>query len=606
MMLRQIGNTFVKKSTQQWPRAFATPLSGLSTWTRSRDDPEELTATQHSLWSSYLQTGTGSADLFGSINQKSDGRLNKNEVAFFLSHATRDCEVSPKVLENLDGLADDHSITFREFEKWLEAAYKNDTDVNSEYNWNAANMNQNLRAMEYAVRGEVVMRADELAAQGRKILLTNIGNPHSVGQKPISFFRQVLSLCDLPPHLGIDHPAASQMFPQDALERARFFHKVVGQSGTGAYTNSQGLSGVRELVADFIAERDGHPSSPNDIFLTNGASAAIELTLNALIAGENDAIMVPIPQYPIYSALITRLGGTRIGYELEEETGWRITKEELETQMQDARAQNKNVRGMVLINPGNPTGQVLDRSDLEMVAKFCAENGIVLMADEVYQRNVYPADQEFISAKKVVTETPGCEKVELISYHSTSKGLIGECGRRGGYMEMINIDPYVRSQVLKLASSGLCAGVAGQLMMGLMVSPPKPGDESYESFKAEEDSIFQGLGRRAMKLVDGLNKIPGIECQRASGAMYAFPRVEVPEGAKKVAANNGQTADTLYALSLLDETGICVVPASGFGQKDGRVGFRTTFLPGDEELDEAITMFKEHHMQFCEKYSSLG
>lgn len=511
------------------------------------------------------------------------------------------------MLENLNGLADDHPIAFAEFQRWLEEASKtDDPDVNHEYNWNAANMNQRLRRMDYAVRGEVVMRADELAAQGRKILLTNIGNPHSVGQKPLSFFRQVLSLCDLPPHLGIDHPAASNMFPQDALERARFFHKIVGEFGTGSYTASQGLTGVRQLVADFVAERDGHPADAGDIFLTNGASSAIELTLNALIASENDAIMIPIPQYPIYSALITRLGGTKLGYELEEETGWRITKEELEKQLQEAKVQNKNVRGMVIINPGNPTGQVLGRADLEMVAKFCADNHIVLLADEVYQRNVYPTDREFFSAKKIVAETEGCQNVELISYHSTSKGLIGECGRRGGYMELTNIDPYVRSQILKLASSGLCSGVAGQLMTGFMVSPPKPGDESYESFQAEEDTIFQGLARRAKKLVDGLNIIPGIQCQPAEGAMYAFPSLELPEQAKQMALRNGHTLDTMYALSLLDETGICVVPASGFGQKEGRVGFRTTFLPSDEELDRAIAMFGEHHLHFCEKYSSLG
>ena len=89
-------------------------------------------------------------------------------------------------------------------------------------------------------------------------------------------------------------------------------------------------------------------------------------------------------------------------------------------QLQEARAQNKNVRGMVIINPGNPTCQVLGRTDLEMVTKLCADNGIFLLADEVYQRNVYPTDREFICAKKVVAETPGCENVELVSYHSTS------------------------------------------------------------------------------------------------------------------------------------------------------------------------------------------
>jgi alanine transaminase len=108
--------------------------------------------------------------------------------------------------------------------------------------------------------------------------------------------------------------------------------------------------------------------------------------------------------------------------------------------------------------------QVLDREYLEIICKFCADNGIVLLADEVYQRNVYADDKKFISAKKIAVESPHCENLELVSFHSTSKGFIGECGRRGGYMEFHNIDPYVHSQVYKLASSGLCSGVNGQIM----------------------------------------------------------------------------------------------------------------------------------------------
>lgn len=98
------------------------------------------------------------------------------------------------------------------------------------------------------------------------------------------------------------------------------------------------------------------------------------------------------------------------------------------------------VRAFTLINPGNPTGQVLSRDDLEIICKFCAKYDILLLADEVYQRNIYDEKKEFISAKKVAIETPGCEKLQLISFHSTSKGFIGECGRRGGYMELHNIE----------------------------------------------------------------------------------------------------------------------------------------------------------------------
>eukprot|EP00977_Amphora_coffeiformis_P021800 scaffold9940_cov161-Amphora_coffeaeformis.AAC.1 len=143
----------------------------------------------------------------------------------------------------------------------------------------------------------------------------------------------------------------------------------------------------------------------------------------------------PFHSTSIYSALITRLGGCRIGYELQEETEWRITTEELEKQLQEAEIQGKNVRGLVIINSGNTAGQVLGRTDLKMVAKFCADNGIVLLADEGYQRNVYPTDRAIIGAKKVVAEIAGCESIELVSYHSTSKGSIGECGPRGGCME---------------------------------------------------------------------------------------------------------------------------------------------------------------------------
>lgn len=101
-------------------------------------------------------------------------------------------------------------------------------------------------------------------------------------------------------------------------------------------------------------------------------------------------------------------------------------------------AEGLNVKALALINPGNPTGQVLSREDLEVICRFCAKNGIVLLADEVYQRNVYADNKEFISTKKVALEDPQCENLQLVSFHSTSKGFIGECGRRGGFFELVS------------------------------------------------------------------------------------------------------------------------------------------------------------------------
>lgn len=169
-------------------------------------------------------------------------------------------------------------------------------------------------------------------------------------------------------------------------------------------------------------------------------------------------------------------------------------------------------------------------------------------------------------------------------------------------MELTGVDPYVKDMIYKLASSELCSGVAGQIMTSIMVrGPPKDG-ESYETFESEKKAVLESLRRRSSIVSKGLDSIPGFSCQTAQGSMYCFPSVEISENAIKVAESRGVSPDTLYALSLLKSTGICVVPASGFGQKAGRFGFRTTFLPSEEDMAKAVTLFAEHHREFNEKY----
>jgi alanine transaminase len=301
-----------------------------------------------------------------------------------------------------------------------------------------------------------------------------------------------------------------------------------------------------------------------------------------------------------YAALIAKLGGRQVGYELDESLNWAVTRDELDKRLAKAQKEGLDVKALAMINPGNPSGNVMTHCDIQVITEFCAENGIVMMADEVYQANVYAKGAEFVSAKKVALDCR-LKNLQLISFHSTSKGLIGECGRRGGYMELHHIDPYVQSQLYKLASSDLCSNVVGQVMTSLMVRPPAPGGESYEPFQEENKRIYDGLKERAHKLVEGLNKIPGITCTIPEGAMYAFPKIEIPEKAFEKAKELGTTPDNLYALSLLEETGICVVPASGFGQAKGRVGFRTTFLHPDTL--KAIDLFALHHEKFTKEYS---
>mmetsp|Transcript_15162 Transcript_15162/g.22224 ORF Transcript_15162/g.22224 Transcript_15162/m.22224 type:complete len:317 (-) Transcript_15162:281-1231(-) len=315
--------------------------------------------------------------------------------------------------------------------------------------------------------------------------------------------------------------------------------------------------------------------------------------------------MIPIPQYPIYSAMIDLLGGNKVGYYLNEQNNWDLNLQELERSLQDAKDRGIHVNSFVLINPGNPTGQVLSKQALQTVLLFCSKHGLVLLADEVYQENIYMNDMEFVSCKKAAHDLGLLENdaIELVSFHSTSKGIYGECGRRGGYMELTGIDPQVKDQLYKLASASLCSSTSGQIMTSIMCrGGPQPHEPSYSSYQEEKQTLLNSLKRRAQLVGQGLDDIPGISCQPAQGAMYCFPSVELPARAIQAAKEQGVSPDTLYSISLLESTGICVVPASGFGQKEGRFGFRTTFLPPEEEMAKCVQDIRKHHEEFCSKY----
>ena len=479
-------------------------------------------------------------------------------------------------------------------------------------------MNKNLLRMEYAVRGPVVIAADKINDELKRsngdnnkypfdhIIYTNIGNPHSVGQKPLTWPRQVLALVDLPDHVGIDHPDAAKLFPSDAIQRARDIKAGLSGHGSGAYSHSQGAQCFRQDVAQFIEQRDGGvPSDASSIFLTNGASEAIRMVLQTLIADDTCGTMIPIPQYPIYSATLDLLNGHKVGYYMDEEKDWGLNIAELERALKEARAKGIKVNSFVLINPGNPTGQVLTKQNVQDIVPFCAKHKLVLLADEVYQENVYAEGATFYSAKRAAHDLGLLQDnaIELVSFHSVSKGVFGECGRRGGYMELVGIDEGVVDQLYKLASSSLCSTVSGQVMTSLMVRGPDPGSESYASHEAEKKAVFDSLKRRATLVGDGLNSIDGFSCRSAQGAMYCFPSVKMPPGVFQEAKSRGVSPDTVYAVSLLEKTGICVVPASGFHQKEGRYGFRTTFLPSEEEMAKAVNMIRDHYQEFCSEYA---
>ena len=270
------------------------------------------------------------------------------------------------------------------------------------------------------------------------------------------------------------------------------------------------------------------------------------------------------------------------------------------------------MRAIVVINPGNPTGSVLDEDNLRAVATFAAERGLLLIADEVYQSNIWDPRKKFVSFKRVAADlglldpqrsevaVPG--GLQLASLHSTSKGFVGECGRRGGYMELCGIDAEVRGELYKLASLNLCSNTTGQLLMGLQCRPPKPGDASWPAYHSERELILSSLSRRATKLNSALRSMEGASCQPAEGAMYAFPQLTLPAKAVAAAAAAGKPADAFYCLQLLEQKGIVVVPGSGFGQREGTFHFRSTILPPESDMDAVISALLDFHRDFMSKY----
>ncbi|KAM3919788.1 alanine aminotransferase 2 [Leptodactylus fuscus] len=471
-------------------------------------------------------------------------------------------------------------------------------------------MNPQVRAVEYAVRGPIVVKAGEIEKelqQGIKkpfseVIKANIGDAHAMGQQPITFLRQVVALCTYPDLLD------SPQFPQDAKDRARRILESCGGQSLGSYSASQGIACIREDVAQYIEQRDGGvPADPDNIFLTTGASDGIASILKILVSGEGKSrtgVMIPIPQYPLYSAAISELNAVQVNYYLDEDHCWALDVGELRRALYDAK-QYSNPKVLCIINPGNPTGQVQSRRCIEEVIHFAWKEGLFLLADEVYQDNVYSPDCQFHSFKKVLYEM-GPEyssNVELASFHSTSKGYMGECGYRGGYMEVLNLHPDIKAQLVKMLSVRLCPPVSGQAAMDVVVNPPQPDEESYPQFIQEKEAVLSNLAHKAKLTEELFNQVPGIQCNPLQGAMYAFPQIFIPLKAVKEAELLQMAPDMFYCMRLLEETGICVVPGSGFGQRDGTYHFRMTILPPVEKLTLLLQSVKDFHVRFLDEFS---
>ena len=388
-------------------------------------------------------------------------------------------------------------------------------------------INPHVKAAKYAVRGALPVRAEEYRAQLAKglppgeslpfdqIISANIGNPQQLDQKPITFFRQVLSLLEHPPLLDNEEALKTVFgYKQDVIERAKWLLNAV--HNVGAYSHSQGVPAIRESVAKFLERRDGYSANPEHIFLSAGASSGVNTLMNVICAKPEAGILVPIPQYPLYTATLAVLNARCVPYYLDESKAWGTSLDAIREAHKKAKSEGTEVKAIVVINPGNPTGASLSEEDVRNVLKFAAEEKLVVLADEVYQTNVFVG--KFTSFKKALRdlqkEVAGqYDNLELASLNSISKGMVGECGHRGGYFELVGFDPEVAAQIYKFVSIMLCAPVIGQCLVEMTVNPPRQGDPSYSLYKQEYDGISAGLFKRATALYEAFKQMEGVECQ---------------------------------------------------------------------------------------------
>ena len=460
-------------------------------------------------------------------------------------------------------------------------------------------MNQNLIEAEYQVRGTIAIKSAEYAQRMKKgekfkfekLLAMNIGNPQALNQKPIDFPREVLSCLFYENNSNVD-----------ASNRVKHYLKEV--KAIEQYTDFRGMKYIRQNIANFINKRDNVDNvTAKDVYLTNGAGGGIRLVLESIVNSKDDAILIPIPQYPLYAALIKLLGVNVAGYFLDEENNWSLNLENLQQVYKYHYDKGHKIKAFCSINPGNPTGSVLSEQKIADVIKFCYNNGMVIVADEVYQKNIYNPEKKFISFRSVLSKLPyPYNQTIIFSCNSTSKGVFGECGMRGGYLDMINIPEQLIEPINKLKLLDVCPNISGQVTTDIMVAPPTyetASKETVDHFNKQCADNFENLKIKAEILSNELNKIPRVSSNNIDGAMYAFPKIDIPEFRRKEALEKGIHPDMLFCIELLDNTGIVAVPGSGFGQKEGTCHIRLTNLISPKE--EMILMTKKLK-NFCSEY----
>jgi alanine-synthesizing transaminase len=383
-----------------------------------------------------------------------------------------------------------------------------------------------LREVRYEIRGELARRARELEAQGRTLIKLNIGNPGAFG------FRA-----------------------PDHLQRAITEHI----HDTDPYTHQQGLPQAREVLSAHYKARLTPNATPERIFMGNGVSELIDIALRALL-NPGDEVLLPSPDYPLWSAATVLNDGRPVYYDCRAENAFFPDPQQIEALI------TPRTRALVIINPNNPTGAAYPRALLEQLAAIAGRHNLLLMADEIYDGILYD-DAKFEPLAPIAGELP------CLSFGGLSK-VHRACGWRVGWMvlsgEATRIGDYHHAIDL-LGALRLCANVPGQFAVPAALS----GMNTIAELTGEGGRLYES--RR--EVIESCASSEHLEVVAPQGALYAFPNV--------IGAAAADFDDYRFALELLEQESVLVVPGSSFNQHDS-THFRVTLLPDATTMREVF------------------
>jgi alanine-synthesizing transaminase len=381
-----------------------------------------------------------------------------------------------------------------------------------------------LDNVRYAIR-DLVGLADEVAKQGHKVLPLNIGDPNVFDfQTPAHMIEAV--------------------------------HKAM-RDGKNGYAPSSGVKEALDAIRGEAARKG--ITTVQDVFVTNGVSETVDACLTALL-NPGDDLLTPCPDYPLYSALLTKLGIKLNTYYLNEEDGWQPELDDIKKKI------TPHTRGIVLINPNNPTGSVCTRTMLEQVAELARRHNLIIFADEIYDKLILD-DDEHISMAAVAPDVPvvtfgGLSKNYLVPGWRIGWGIVsGDAAVVKNYSEGIQ----------RLLRARLCANHPEQYAI-------KPALEGPQDHLIE---VRKKLRSRRDLTVKWCNSTARVSCVSPRGAFYAYPRIDIPED------------DDVFVKELILQKYVMVVHGSGFGQKPGTKHFRIVFLPDEKTLSSAYAAIGE-------------